>query len=326
MHIGTVWIGMFGGTLFALLPAPEADAQSYPAKAVRMIVPVAPGGSVDTVGRIVAQKMAENMGQQVVVDNRPGASTNIGIELAARAPADGYTILTVSITLVVNPSLFAKLPFDVVRDFAPVSLIAAAPFVLVVHPSVPARSVMELIALAKKQPGKLNYPSGGKGTNSHIGVELFKNLTGTRIVHVPYRGGGPALMAVLGGEMDLGFIGIVAVVPHVKAGKLRALGITGMKRSSVLPELPTVAQAGVPGYEFAPWYGVLAPAGTPVAIINALNDHIVKTMRAPDLAERFASEGADIVASSPGQFASAIKADLARWAKVVKEAEGLRAD
>lgn len=326
MFRATVVSGAMGCTLLVLLPVSQSGAQNYPVKTVRMIVPLVPGGSVDTLARVLAQKMAETMGQQIVVDNRGGASGNIGTELAVRAPADGYTILTVSMTLVVNPFLFKKLPFDVVRDLAPISLVGAAPSVLVVHPSVPAKSIRELVALAKQQPGKLNYPSSGKGTNSHLPMELFKNLTGINVVHVPYRGGGPGQIAILAGEMDLGFINLIAAVPYVNAGKVRALGITSVRRSSKVPELPTIAEAGVPGYTFTTWYGVLAPAATPAPVINVLNDHIVRAMRSPELAERFSYEGAEVIASSPAQFATHIKSELARWAKVVKEAEGLRAD
>jgi tripartite-type tricarboxylate transporter receptor subunit TctC len=310
----------------ALLAVPDAAAQTYPAKIVRMIVPLVPGGSVDAVARALAQKMSETMGQQIVVDNRGGASGNIGTELAVRAPADGYTILTVSMTLVVNPSLFPKLPFDVVRDLAQISLIGAAPVLLTVHPSVPVKSVQELIALAKKQPGKLNYPSSGHGTNSHLPMELFKNMAGIDIVHVPYRGGAPGQTALLAGEVDVGFNNIVATLPHIKAGRLRPLAISTAKRSSVLPELPTIAEAGVPGYTFSTWYGVLAPVGTHADIINILNDYILKAMRSSELAQRFPYEGAEVIASSPAQFASHIKAELVRWKKVVKEAEGMRAD
>ena len=315
----------FGCALLASSPALQAEAQIFPAKAVRMIVPYAPGGSVDVLARMVAPKLAESIGQQVLVDNRPGAAGNIGTELAVRAPADGYTILLVTIPLVVNPSLYAKLPFDVTRDLLPVSMIAAAAFVLVAHPSLPARSVRELIALAKEQPGKLNYPSGGNGTNSHIAAELFKHLTGARIVHVPYKGGGPALIAILSGEAEVGILGFDVVISHVRTGRLRALGMTGARRSPALPEVPTLAEAGVPGYEFASWYGVLVPAGTAAGVVTALYEHLAKAMRAPELAERLAREGTDIVATPPAQFAAHIKAELARWAKVVA-ATGLRAD
>lgn len=302
-----------------------AGAQGYPARPIRMVVPFPPGGSIDVLARPLAQKMSELMGQQVVVDYRSGASGNIGTEITVRAPADGYTIMITTIPLVVNPSLYAKLPFDVAKDLAPVSLLAASPFVMVVHPSVPAKSVRDLIALAKARPGKLNYASAGNGTNLHVAAELFKNLTKTNIVHVPYKGGGPALAAMLSGETDLSFLGVVPATPYIKAGKMRGLATTGTKRTPVLPDLPTVAESGVKGYEFASWYGVLAPAGTPANVINALNDYIIKALRSSDLGERFAREGAEIIASSPAQFAAHLKSELVRWAKVAKEA-GLHAD
>lgn len=323
---GATALGVLGIAILGLFPAVETAAQGYPAKPVRMVVPLVPGGSVDTLARALAQKMTETMGQQVFVDNRGGASGNIGTELVTRAPPDGYTIMTVSMTLVVNPFLFPKLPFDVVKDLAPISLIGAVPLVLTVHPSVPARSVRELIALVKKHPGKLHYASSGKGTNSHLSMELFKHTTGTNIVSVPYRGGGPGQVALLAGEVDMGFSNIVFAVPMLKAGKVRALAISSATRSSVLPELPTVAEAGVPGYTFTTWYGSLAPAATPPAIIAILNDHIVKAVRSPELAKRFAYEGAEAIASPPARLAEHIKSELARWEKVVRESEGLRAD
>jgi len=326
MHRAAMVIRIFGFAFLSLFLALEAGAQGYPAKSVRMVVPLVPGGSVDNMARVLAQRLTESMGQQVFVDNRGGASGNIGTELVVRAPPDGYTIMTVSMTLVVNPFLFPKLPFDVVRDLAPISLIGAVPLVLTAHPSVPVRSVQELVALARKHPGKLNYASSGKGTNSHLSMELFKNLTRTNIVSVQYRGGGLGQMALLSGEVDLGFNSIVAGVPLIQAGKIRPLAISSATRSSVLPQLPTIAEAGVPGYTFSTWYGVLAPAATPPAIIHTLNDHIVKAVRGPELAKRFSYEGAEAVASTPAQFAAHIKAELARWEKVVRESEGLRAD
>ena len=225
----------------------------------------------------------------------------------------------------VNPSLFPKLPFDIEKDLAPVSLVASAPYVIAAHPSVPAKSVRELIAFAKAKPGMLKYASAGNGTNLHVAAELFKNLSGVDIVHVPYRGGGPALTAVLGGESDLGFLALVAVLPQMNAGRLRALAITSSARSPVKPDLPTVAEAGVPGYEFTSWVGILAPATTPARIVAAINDYIVKAMRAPGVTERFAGEGADVIANAPAQFGAQIKAELVRWAKVVKENQ-LKAD
>jgi len=283
-----------------------------------MIVPLVPGGSVDTMARALAQKMSENMGQQVVVDNRGGASGNIGTEIAARAAPDGYTMLTVSMTLTVNQFLFANVPFDPVRDFAPVSLIAAAPLVLTVHPSVPVKSAKELIALAKAQPGRLHYASSGKGTNSHLSMELFKSMAGVDIVDVPYRGGGPGQIALLAGEVQVGFGNPPNVVPHINSGKLRALAITTPKRSSVLPDLPTVVEAGVPGYTFTTWYGVLVPARTPKPTRDVLHAHVVKAMRSPEMAQRFSYEGGEIIASSPAYFAAHIESEIARWGKLLK--------
>jgi len=313
--------------VLALVFAPAAPvlAQTFPVKSVRMIVPYGAGGSVDLIARLVAQKLSEGMGQQVLVDNRPGASGNIGTELAVRSPADGYTLLMVTIPLAVNPSFYRKLPFDVTTDLAPVSLLAAAPFILTVHPSLPVRSVKELVALAKQQPGKLNYLSGGNGTNSHMAMELFKNLTGTQIVHVPYKGSGAGLTAILGGEVEIGVLGFNVAMSHIKSGRLRALGVTGAKRSPALPAVPTVAEAGVPGYDFTSWYGVLVPAGTPASVIGALNGFLAKAMRAPDMAERLSEDSTEVIASSPAAFAAHIKTELARWSKVIREA-GLRAD
>lgn len=288
-------------------------------------MPFPPGGSLDAVARPLAQKLSQVMGQQVVVDYRSGASGNIGTEIASRAAPDGYTILIDTLPLAVNPSLYKNLPFDVARDFVAVSLLASSPFVLVVHPTVPAHSVKELIALAKAHPGKLNYASAGNGTNLHVAAELFKNLTQTNIVHIPYKGGGPALTALLSGEADLSFLGVVPAAPHVKAGKMRALGVTSAKRTPVMPEVPTIAESGVPGYEFGSWYGIVAPAGTPPEVIAALNGYIVKALRSSDLGERLHKQGAEVIASTPAQFAAHLNAELARWAKVIKAA-GVRRD
>jgi len=254
-----------------------------------------------------------------VMDFRPGASGNIGTELAARATPDGYTLLLNTLPLVVNPSLFRKLPFDVAKDLAPVSLIGSAPFVLVVHPSLPAKTVKDLVALAKAQPGKLNYASAGIGTNLHVAAELFKNLSKTDIVHIGYKGGGPALVATLSGETGLSFLSIPAALPHMQTGRLRALATTGAKRTPSLPNLPTVAEGGVPGYEFSSWWGVLAPAGTPANVIGTFQDYVVKAAKSPEVSKRFADEGVETIASTPEQFGAHIKRELARWAKVVKD-------
>ena len=304
---------------FAVIAGPHASAQSYPARAVRVIVPFAPGGSLDVVGRVVFDRMSQLMGQQVVMDFRPGASGSIGTELAARATPDGYTLLLNTLPLVVNPSLFRKLPFDVAKDLAPVSLIGSAPFVLVVHPSLPAKTVKDLVALAKAQPGKLNYASAGIGTNLHVAAELFKNLSKTDIVHIGYKGGGPALVATLSGETGLSFLSIPAALPHMQTGRLRALATTGAKRTPSLPNLPTAAEGGVPGYEFSSWWGVLAPAGTPANVIGTFQDYVVKAAKSPEVSKRFADEGVETIASTPEQFGAHIKRELARWAKVVKD-------
>ncbi len=308
------------------LAAQFAAAQGYPVKPVRMIVPLVPGGSVDTMARALAQKLSETMGQQVVVDNRGGASGNIGTEIAARAAPDGYTLLIVSMTLTVNQFLFPKVPFDPVRDLAPISLIAAAPLVLTVHPSVPVKSVKELIAFAKAHPGKLNYASAGKGTNSHLSMELFKSMAAIDIVDVPYRGGGPGQIALLAGEVHVGFGNPPNVVPHIIAGRLRALAITTPKRSSLLPDVPAVAEAGVPGYTFSTWYGVLAPAGISTGLRDTVHGYVMTAMRSPEIADRFSYEGGEIIASSPAHFAAHIQSEIARWGKILRQREMVRAN
>jgi tripartite-type tricarboxylate transporter receptor subunit TctC len=302
----------------SLLPCTPVTAQNYPSKPLRMVVPSSPGGIIDLVTRLLGQKLTEVTGQIVVVENRAGASTNIGTEFVAHAPADGYTLLSNTLPLVVNPSLFEKLPFNVERDFAPVSLVIAVPYVLVTHPSIPARSLKDLISIAKTRPGALNYSSGGNGTNLHIAAELFAIQTGIKFVHVPYKGGGPAMTAVLAGETVLSFQSLGAALPQINSNRLRAIAITSKQRSALLPKLATVAESGYPDFAFTSWVGVLAPAATPPAIITALNGHIVKAMRNPAVIERFAADGTEIVASSPEQFGALIKTELARLAKVVR--------
>ena len=292
---------------------------------VRLVVPVPPGGSLDVMARIVSPKWGELIGQNVIIDYRPGANTIVGSENVARAPADGYTLLINTLPFVVNPALYPKMPFDTERDFAPVSLLGSSPFVLVAHPSVPAKTVKELIALARAHPGKLNYSSAGNGSNLHVAAELFKNLTGTDIVHVPYGGGGPALIAILNGEAGVSFLSLVAVTGHIASGRMRALGITSAKRSKVVPQLPTIAEQGVTGYDFGAWFGIYAPAATPAPVIKTLSDSITRAVRDPGLADRFDKEGAEIVGGSPAVLAAHVKSELALWAKVVKSA-GLRID
>ncbi len=294
------------------------SAQPYPNHVVRIILPYPPGGSMDALGRMVFDRVSQALGQQFVIDYRPGASGNIGSEIAARSAPDGHTLLLNTLPFVVNPSLYKRMPFDTIKDFAPISLLATSPFVLVVHPSVPAKTVAEFIALAKKQSGKLNYSSAGVGTNLHVAAELFKNLTKTEILHVPYKGGGAALIATVGGEADLSFIGIQPAFPHIQSNKLRALGITTVKRAPSLPDLPSISET-VPGYEFSSWWGLLAPAATPPAIVQLLSEQIAKAARAPEIAKRFEQDGVDAVAGTPAQFAASIKSDIARWAKVIKD-------
>jgi tripartite-type tricarboxylate transporter receptor subunit TctC len=305
--------------------ATVAGAAQYPERPIRMVIPFPPGGSLDVVGRVVGHKLTEVLGQNVLIDNRSGASGNIGVEIVVRAPADGYTILLNTLPLVVNPSLFAKLPFDVMRDLTPVSLVAASPFVLVVHPSLPVKSTKELIALARAKPGQINYASAGNGTNLHVAAERFKSLARVDMTHIPYKGGGPALTAVLAGEAPVGFISTVAAMPHVASGRLRALGITSAKRSPALPDLVSVAEGGLPGYEFTSWFAILGPRGLPEPVVTTLHKGLLTALKSPDVRERLSKEGAEVIGSSPAELATFLQSELAKWAEVVKAA-GLKAD
>ena len=302
-----------------------AQEPDFPNRPLRIIVPTSPGGILDTVMRLLAPKLSEVAGQNVVIDNRTGAATIIGTEIGARAAPNGYTMLTGGQPLAVNPSLYKKLPYNVEKDLAPISLVVSAPYILLVHASVPAKSVQEFLALARAKPGSINYSSGGNGTNFHIAVELLKNLTGVNLVHVPYRSGGLALAAVVSGEAAVTIASLVTVIPHVKTGRVRALAITSMKRSPVVPELPTVQESGVPDYEFTNWVGLLAPAGTSPKLLSALNGWVVKAARDPAVVERFGREGLDVIASSQSEFAAHLRKEFVRWAKVIKES-GIRAE
>jgi tripartite-type tricarboxylate transporter receptor subunit TctC len=275
-----VWAAAFCG---AVLTAafPQAHAQSYPARSVRMIVPYAAGGGVDVIARLIAPKLSDRLGQPVVVDNRAGATGNIGAEMAARSPPDGSTILMAGGSIAINVSLYGKLPYDVVRDFAPVSCVAESPNIVLVHPSLPAKSVSELIALARARPGQLNYASGGSGSTLHLTAELFKSMTGVNIVHVPYKGTGPAVLAVISGEAALAMPPLAGMLPHVESGRLRALAVTSRTRMRTLPELPTVAET-VPGFESGQWYGIFVPAATPAAIVAKLQSAVAAVVRSPD--------------------------------------------
>ena len=309
--------------LVAATFACEAAAQSYPSKPIRVIVGQAPGGATDIVSRALAQKLTDGLGQTVVIDNRSGAAGSIGSAIAASAPPDGYTALIVSSTYTINPSLYKKLPFDPIRDLQPVTLIASSPFLLMVHPSIAAKTPRELIALAKTR--KLTFASGGIGSSGHLATELFSSMAGIELTHVPYKGAGPALIDTLGGQVNVIMSSIVSGMPYAKAGRLRALAITTRTRSPALPELPTISESALPGYDFSSWYGLMVPAGTPQPVIGRLHDETVKALKLPDLQQRLASEGCDAVGSTPEQLAAYIKSEMARWAKVVK-ASGMQAE
>jgi tripartite-type tricarboxylate transporter receptor subunit TctC len=300
-------------------------ATDYPTKPVRLIVPWPPGGGTDVFARVIGQKLAERLAYAVVIDNRPGASGNIGAELVAKSPPDGYTIMLATITLATNPSMYKSLGFDPLRDFAPVTLVAGVPHVLVVSPSLPVNSVKDLIALAKAEPGKLNYASAGNGSPFHLAAELFKLTTGTIIVHVPYQGGGPAITAVLGGQVQLTFGNLLAMLPLVKSGKLKALGVTSARRSSAAPDLPTIAEEGVRGYDFSSWFGFFAPDGTPMPTVSRLNREIVSILQTPEMKQRLTQDGADVVASTPPEFGAYLAAETKKWGEVIRQA-GIRAD
>lgn len=304
--------------------AAGALAQSYPTKPIRFVNVTAPGGTIDIVARVVAEKLSQSLGQPVVVENRPGGGGTIAIDTVAKANPDGYTILAVSASHTLNPSFGKKLPYDPIKDFAPVTLMALSPYVLTVHPSVPANSVKELIALAKSKPGQLNYGSPGIGTAGHLAGELFKVMAGIDIVHIPYKGGPPGLTALLGGEVSMLFYPVFLVQPHHKTGRLRALAAIESRRSSAMPELPTIAESGLPGYEVTQWYGVLAPAGTPREIVTRLHTEIAKIVKLPEVNERLLGQ-VEPVSSTPEEFDAFIKAEIVKWTKVVKDA-GIRID
>ena len=310
--------------LAALAVPAGAMAQSYPAKPIRLVVGFAPGGGVDINARLLAPKLSEYLGQQVVVENRPGAGTNIANELVAKAPPDGYTLLINTAAVAINMSLYRNLPFDTLRDFAAVSMFSESPNVLVVHASVPVKSVKELIALARANPGKLNYSSAGAGTTQHLSGELFQVRTKTKMVHVPYRGSAPSLTALIGGEVDLSYANIPAIFQHVKSGRLRPLALTGARRSELLPGAPTMKESGV-DMNVVVWYGVLAPAATPKDIVAKLGENIAKVARSPDIRQRLLDQGAEPVGNTPEEFAKILRAEVALWGEIVK-LSGAKAD
>jgi len=320
------WLSRVCISLLVMSFAASVTAQTYPAKSVRMVVPFAAGaGSNDIMARLVAQKLTDGFGQQVVVDNRPGASGIIGTDIVAKAQPDGYTLLMMSLTFAVNPSLFSKLPYDTVKDLTPVTLVASAPLMLVVHPSVPAKSVAEFIAYAKANPGKLNFGSGGPGTTPHLAGEMLKMMADLRMTHIPYKGGAPALADLVGGQIQFMCENIPGTLPFAKAGKLRALAVTDLKRSPLLPELPTLDESGLKGYQIVGWNGLFVPAGTPLAIVNQLYTAVGRALALPDVKERLAVMGADAVGDTPQHFTAFIKAEIPKWAQVVKAA-GLKVE
>jgi tripartite-type tricarboxylate transporter receptor subunit TctC len=303
-----------------------AQAQSYPSKPIRYVVPYPPGGTTDIISRLIAQKLTESFGQPVIVENKAGAGGVVGTDSVAKAIPDGYTILMGSAgPLTINPSLLKNIPYDPIRDFAPITTVAVVPSMLVVNPSVPANSVQDLIALAKARPGRLSFASTGNGGAPHLGGELFKLATNTDILHVPYKGSSPAVNDLLGGQISMMFEQIPAVLPHVKSGKLRALGVGGARRSPALPDTPTISEAGVPGFAVSTWFGVLAPGGTPAPIVSKLNAEIVRILNAPEMREKLTALGAELETSTPEQFAAMIKAEIDKWAQVIRKS-GVKAD
>jgi tripartite-type tricarboxylate transporter receptor subunit TctC len=295
-----------------------AAAQDYPAKPVRLIIPFPPGGSNDVVGRMIATQLSEKLGKQVVVDNRAGAGGVIGTEIAANAAPDGYTLSIISLAHAVNPWLY-KLNYDPIKSFAPVGILASGPNVLAVNPGLPVNSVKDLVALAKQKPGDLQYASAGIGSFQHLGGELFKLEAGVDMLHVPFKGGGPAMIDVIGGHTKLVFSSLVQTTPHIKSGKLKPIGVGGLKRNPVLPDVPTIAEAGVPSYEAVNWWGIVAPAGTPQPIVDRLHAAITAVQISPEVQKQFSSEGAEIVQMTPAAFGTFMQSEMKKWERVVKE-------
>jgi tripartite-type tricarboxylate transporter receptor subunit TctC len=307
----------------ALLTAasPAAPAQAFPAKPLRLILPYPPGGGSDTIARPFARKMAENIGQPVIVDNRGGAGGNIGMEAAARAVPDGYTfVLALTAQLAVNPGLYPKLPYDPLKDFEPITLLANGAYLLVAHPSLPAKTMKEVVAIAKKRPGEILYASSGNGSGAHLATELLNTMTGIRLVHVPYKGGGPALVDTISGQTQLLFATPIASTGHIQAGRLRAIAVSTTKRVSSLPQVPTVAESGVPGFDAGVWYAMLAPRGTPREIVSRLNEEFRKVLADPGIRDFLTKSGVDPEGGTPEELAKYLRSELAKWARVIKEA------
>src|SRR5262245_61820105 len=309
----------FAALVVAALLAGSAAAQTYPNRAIRLIVPFPPGGSNDIVGRMVGQQLGDRLGQSVVIDNRGGAGGTIGTDLAAKSTPDGYTLLLISVAHAFNPAMYKKLPYDPEKAFSPIGMVAAGPVALMVNPALPVHSVKELIELAKKEPGKLNYATAGIGSFQHLASKLFKLQTGVDMVHVPYKGGGPAMMDTIAGQAQVNMASLIQVGPHVKSGKLRLLATSGTKRSGLYPDVPTVAET-VPGYDATNWWGLVAPAGTPPAILERLSSELSGLLSSSETQKRVANEGADVVRMTPQEFAKFMHDETIKWAKVVKQA------
>ena len=314
---------VFSSGLCAAACFAQQTGPAYPAKPVRLIVPLAAGGPSDHMARALAHKLSEGLKQSVVVDNRPGATGVIGADLVAKAPADGYTLLLAQTAVTVNATLFSKLPYDTLRDLEPISQLTSAPYLLAVHPSLPVKSFQQLVTFAKQRPGQLNHSSGGSGTGPHLAMELLMQRTGTKFTHITYKGGGPALIDFIAGQTQLFMTNIVIMLPQVKAGKARALATSGVKRSNAAPEVPTIAESGVPGFNEGAFHGVMSPTGVPKTIVDKLHAEIVKAMRSPEVLDRLTAEGAEVVASTPQEFTARIRTDIDKWAKVIKAA-GIR--
>lgn len=300
-------------------------AQAYPARPIRLIVPYAAGGGVDVMARLVVPRLSERLGQRVIIDNHAGATGNIGADIAARAAPDGYTVLMGGASLAINVSLYSKLTYDVMKDFVPVTEVAQSPNIVLVHPSLPVKSIRELIAFARARPGQLNYGSGGSGSTLHLTAELFKTMANVNIVHVPYKGTGPAIVGLMSGEVTLAMPPLSGMLPHVESGRVRALAITSRTRLDMLPQLPTVAESGVPGFESGQWYGVLVPAGTPANIVTKLQSELAQVVRLPDVVAQITRQGCVPVGDTSQHFTSYLRQDIAKWAKVVK-ASGARVE
>lgn len=328
MNHSLVWVA----AALALSPSsvsaqgsPPSPGETYPVKPVRVIVGLAPGGGTDIQARLFAQKLSENLGRSFVVENRTGAGGTVAYAQVAKSSPDGYTLLAVASGYSITPAVYTKLAYDPIKDFAPISLMVQAPILLMVHPSLPVKSVKDLIAIARARPGMLDSASAGHGTSNHLALELFNILAKVKITHIPYKGTGQALIDAIAGQVHMMFGNILSSIPHVKSEKLRALAVTSAKRSTALPDLPTIVESGVPGYETSTWHGWLAPAATPASIINGLNAELLKTLKSPDLLERLAPDGGEPVGSTPEQFTRHLVAEIARWRKVVRDA-GVRVE